>query len=472
MGIKSRFYVDIMDLHNAVTGSCHLCVVKFPDGDSLKFLVDCGLFQDERSESLNSKLPFKAENIGFCLVTHNHVDHTGRIPLLFKNGFRGIVYASESTSELMRHGLYDSYRILKSKAKLLGESPLYSEEDVENALYARVFCNYKKTIKVHEHVRVTFFRNAHIPGAAIIFVQITYPGEENINLVFSGDYKKVSEFSHESVVPKWVLDLPVTLICESTYGYEESKDVVHNFDNNILKALEEGKTVLIPSFSLERYQKILYRLRCLQNEGKLDVNIPIYLDGKLALTYTNMYLRGILDIKPEMIDFLPKNICAVDKVLRRTLLYEDNTQKIIVTSSGKGSYGPARSYIQQYIGNPNILIHFTGYCAEGTLGRRIKDHPKGEDIVVSGIVAKKQADVEYTSEFSAHAKADELIEFIQGFHNLNLVLLNHGDPEVKELFAKRVLAEVGTKQVGILSSDYVFRIGPWGFIKSIPTKFI
>lgn len=472
MGCKSRFHVDIMDIHDKVTGSCHLCVVIKPTGERLKFIVDCGVFQQEEGDELNRKFPFKAADIDFCLVTHNHVDHTGRLPLLVKEGFDGNIYATETTCNLLPEALHDSYSVLSSRAKTGGYPPIYAEEDVFRTVSLCAPCKYNETIQINENVKVNFFENAHLPGAAVILVRISYPDFEDINLIFTGDYNSKSVFQKDVQIPQWVLDLPVTVIQEATYGDTDSSEIEPCFDRNLLKAIEAGWTVLAPVFSLARAQEILYRLKCLQDSGKLDIQVPIYLDGKLAIRYTNMYLKGIAGIREDMMDFLPENFMFVDKPLRNTLLNEDNSCKIILTSSGMGSYGPARSYIPAFLGRQRILIHFTGYTAVGTTGRTIKDTPAGEIVSVAGLLIKKRAKVEYTSEFSAHAKADTMIDFLNQFSKLKLVLINHGELEVKETFAKRVLNEVNAKEVGVLNREHVFRVGAWGLIKTIPSKFI
>lgn len=472
MGSKSRFHVDIMDVHDKVTGSCHLCVVMYPNGEKLKFIVDCGLFQQEEGEELNKKLLFNADEIEFCMVTHNHVDHTGRLPLLVKNGFRGKIYTTETTCNLLPEALNDSFSVLKGRAKSSGNLPIYGEEHVTQAVSLCKPCEYDHTIEITENIRVNFFENDHLPGAALILVRISYPEEENINLLFTGDYNNKSVFQNDVNIPSWVLDLPLTVIQESTYGDTNSEDIELCFNRNLLNAIEQGWTVLAPVFSLGRSQEILYRLKCLQVAGLLDVNIPIYLDGKLAIRYTNMYLKGLVGIREDMMDFLPENFQFVDKPIRNVLLNEDNSCKIILTSSGMGSYGPARTYIPAFLGRQKMLIHFTGYTAVGTMGRKIKDTPDGEIVSVGGLLVKKRAKVEYTSEFSAHAKANVMIDFLKQFSNLKLVLVNHGEPDVKEAFAKRILKEVDTKSVGVLNRENVFRIGPWGLEKTIPTKFI
>ena len=471
MGCKSRFHVDIMDLHNSVTGSCHLCVVTFPDDERLRFVVDCGLFQQDGEHEKNPFLPFNAANISFALVTHNHVDHIGRLPLLTKKGFSGKIYATETTCLLMPYALKDCCSILKNRSKTTGTPEIYDEVEVQKVLNLCEPCKYKEPIQVHPRIEISFFRNCHLPGAALILVKIRYPKEQDINLLFTGDYNNKNTFQNDVNLPKWVLDLPINIIQESTYGTTNSYECVPCFERNFLKAIEEKKTVLCLVFSLGRTQEILYRIRAMQDDGRLNPNIPIYLDGKLAIKYTNLYAKGVLDIKPEMTQYLPENLTFVDKVVRSTLL-GDNSCKVILTSSGMGSYGPARTYIPAFLERKNVLMHFTGYTAVGTLGRKLKDTPKGEMVEVAGMVLKKRADVEYTSEFSAHAQADTMIEFLKQFTNLELVLVNHGDPEVKEVFAKRILQEVEVKNVGILNRDTLFRINTWGIVKTIPTKFI
>lgn len=474
---KSRFHADIMDIHDKVTGSCHLCVVMYPNKKKLKFLVDCGLFQGEgepaETDKLNRKpFPFNSEDLSFVLVTHNHIDHTGRLPILEKNGFNGTIYASEATCNFLPTALTDSFSVMKSNSKKAKALPMYNEENVAKVESLCEPCPYDDTIEITENIRVNFFENAHLPGAAVLLVRIAFPGEEDINILFTGDYNNKSIFQNDVNIPSWVLDLPLTIIQESTYGDTNSEDIEPCFDRNLLKAVEQNWTALVPVISLGRAQQVLYRLRYLQIAGLLDVNVPIYLDGKLTITYTNMYLKGLAGICEDTLDFLPENCTFVDKPLRNILINENNSCKIILTSSGMGSHGPARTYIPAYLGRQKTLIQFTCYVAEGTVGRMLKDVPNGEIANLQGHKIVKRAKVEYTSEFSSHAKADVMIDFLNQFSNLKLVLVNHGEPDVKEAFAKRILKEVNTKAVGILNRDNVFRIGPWGLEKTIPTKFI
>jgi metallo-beta-lactamase family protein len=459
-----------MAMHEEVTGSGHIVNVKMPNGETIRFVVDFGLFQEKEYDELNSIVPFNAENIDFCLVTHVHVDHIGRLPLMVRNGFSNSIYATETTCKLLPSALGDSYKVLNSVSKRKNTKCLYREEDVDKTLSLIKPCKYNEGITINDNVKVTFFNNGHLVGAALILVQISYPGYEDINLLFTGDYNDKNIFFDVDPLPKWVLDLPLTIIQESTYGDMDSSEISKSFESNIEECLDSNGTVLALVFSLGRSQEILYILKNMQAIGKLDVNIPIYFDGKLAQKYTRLYIEDGLDIKQELRDFLPENLHFVNDASRSDVL-EDTNKKIILTTSGMGSYGPAQTYIPEYITRKDTLIQFTGYTAEGTLGRRLKDTDVGKMVEVGGLIAKKEAKVAYTTEYSAHAKANEMIDFLQQFNNLKLVLVNHGETETKSIFAERILNEVKTKKVGLLGRKYFFRVDSYGLVKTLSTKF-
>lgn len=470
-GTRCKVYADLMSFHPGVTGSNSLLVVKYDDGVSIKGCVDVGLFQEREFSALNNKLFFKPETLDFVLITHNHIDHTGRLPLLVQKGYTGNIYTTYITKQLISLALSDSYRVLKNLAKRNNEKMLYSEDDVQNTLDKIVGCQYEKEIQLTPNVKATFLSNGHLLGAAMILIQITREGYDDVNVLFTGDYNNKNMFFDVSPIPDKIKALPLTIVQESTYGDMNSSEMTSCFETNVVSAIEKEKTVLVPVFSLGRAQEILYIIKTLQKSGKISPSIPVYFDGKLAFKYTNIYLKGDLNIKEEMKDFLPDNLTYVDNNLRPEILNNNNV-KIILTTSGMGSYGPAQTYIPRILAKENALIQFTGYTAEGTLGSRLKNTPTGELVDVAGLSVIKRADVEYTTEFSAHAKADEMIEFLNQFENLKLVLLNHGEPNVKEIFSRKILDKVDTKYVGILGNEYLFRIGPYGLIKTIGTKFV
>lgn len=383
MGKKCRFYVDIMAMHEEVTGSCNLAIVKFPNGETLRFVTDCGLFQERKYDELNNELPFDPEKVDFCLITHTHVDHIGRLPYMVKKGFYRPIYVTETTNKLLPLALNDSFKVLSSVSKRKNVKCLYSEADVDKTLSLLKPCRYNETIRVNDNVKITFLNNGHLVGAALILVQISYPEYEDINLLFTGDYNNKNMFFNVNPIPKWILELPLTVIQESTYGDMDSTEIKEIFKENIKKCIESDGTVLTLVFSL----------------------------------------------------------------------------------------GPAQVYIPEYISRSNTLIHFTGYTAEGTMGGKLKNAETGSMVEVGGLIAKKRANVEYTTEYSAHAKADEMIEFLKQFKNLKLVLVNHGESQTKNIFAERIVEEVDAKRVGLLGREYFFRIDSYGLVKTLSTKF-
>lgn len=383
MGKKCRFYVDIMAMHEEVTGSCNLAIVKFPNGETLRFVTDCGLFQERKYDELNNALPFDPEKVDFCLITHTHVDHIGRLPYMVKKGFYRPIYVTETTNKLLPLALNDSFKVLSSVSKRKNVKCLYSEADVDKTLSLLKPCRYNETIRVNDNVKITFLNNGHLVGAALILVQISYPEYEDINLLFTGDYNNKNMFFDVNPIPKWILELPLTVIQESTYGDMDSTEIKEIFKENIKKCIESDGTVLTLVFSL----------------------------------------------------------------------------------------GRAQVYIPEYISRSNTLIHFTGYTAEGTMGGKLKNAETGSMVEVGGLIAKKRANVEYTTEYSAHAKADEMIEFLKQFKNLKLVLVNHGESQTKNIFAERIVEEVDAKRVGLLGREYFFRIDSYGLVKTLSTKF-
>lgn len=475
MGNTNRFYVDVMTLHKEVTGSCILNIIKFPDGTTKKILIDCGLFQEIEYSELNKTLPFDPSTIDHVIVTHNHVDHTGRLPLLIKKGYKNKIHMSYDTATLIPNALLDSYKVLKKKAELANESMIYTEDDVDNTLSLVTGHPFEESIWLDNNIKLTFFMNGHLPGAIIILMQIRYHERDkfykDINMLYTGDYNNKNMFFDVNPIPKWVHQLPVNIIQEATYGDIDSSSIEYVFEKNILEAVSKSFEIVVPVFSLGRSQEIMFILKKWQDEGKLSKDIPIYFDGKLGMRYTRLYTSNSLLMNEDCKEFLPENFTFVTDNTTRDNILKVGKCKIILTTSGMGSYGPAQTYLPAFLRRENALIHFTGYLAEGTLGRRLYDSQKDSIVEIGGLQVKKLADVKFTSEFSAHAKADELINFLRPFQDIKLLLINHGNSEKKQIYANRVIDEINPNNVGILGREYFFRVDGYGFIKSLTTKF-
>lgn len=309
MGMKERLYVDIIATQPEVTGSCNLVIVKYPNCTTTRFVVDCGLFQEKDYSKYNKDFPFDGEDIEFALITHNHVDHIGRLPLMIKNGFEGKIYATNATCLFMPYALSDSYKVLKDVAKRNHEPQLYSEADVSETCHRLVPCEFRQTVHVNQNISATFLKNGHLVGASLILVQIKYQGCDDINLLFTGDWNGKNMFFDVPKIPKWIKKLPLTIIQESTYGTTDSKEantMAGTFEKNLLNCVGNGGTFVTLVFSLGRAQEILYVIKKLQDDGKLSKEIPIHFDGKLAQQYTKLYKTENLGLNGKMLDFLPK----------------------------------------------------------------------------------------------------------------------------------------------------------------------
>lgn len=468
MGIKDRFFYQMTSFNPEVTGSGHLVSVHYPNGALSRFLTDCGLYQEEKYNHLNNEpLQFDSKDIEFVLITHNHADHMGRLPLMIKDGFHGKIYTTKETAAMMPIALRDSFKIHKEDSKKHNRKLLYEEEHLEETIRRIVPCEFNETEYVSKNIKVTFSMNGHLLGAGMITVQISYPGEEDRNIFFMGDYKPYNVFFELEDVPRWVYDLPITVITESTYGYMDSHQVKYHMEDDLEKAINAGKTILISAFAQGRAQEVLFLLKYMQIQKKLSKEIPIRLDGNLARADTLLYLKSELLNKFNKADFLPANFSFVTKEEREAVLSYSG-QQIILSTSGMMDHGPAQFYLERFVERKDVLIYIPGYTSPGTLGYKLQ-HPNQGNVKINGREYQMKATVMTTNECSSHAKADEIIDFLLRFKHLNLVLVNHGQKEVKDRFALRILEEVKPKRVEILG-EHTFCVGQYGYMKHYGAK--
>ena len=476
MGNRYRLSVDISAENRNVTGSLTHVSVHRKEGD-IHFLVDCGIYypenkteeETERNKNYDS-FAFKPENLDFVLLTHVHADHCGRIPLLYKRGFYHKVYCTPDTSALLSYALYDGAKVMAINAKRDNKAPLYDTNHVDKALLEVVPEEFEETFEPCQGVKVTFFKNAHLIGAAIILVQIESEGNEDINLMFLGDYHKQNIFFDVPELPSWVKRLPLHVVTEATYGKVDSKDTnIPVFCNNIERWIQEGKkTIIIPSLSLGRFQQLAYVLKQMQEKGTLDRNIPIWFDGNLGIKYCNLF-EHTLHISPEMRYFMPYNSSFVTD--REALInFNRREQKIIVATSGNANYGPVPEYISAYVEATNAAIHFTSFLIPGCLGNRLLNTEHGKMVSVHSVMKRKMADVKTTQEFSGHAKRDEIVEFLSKLENIRSIHITHGEVDAKESFAEYCREQLGIKDIAIAGMGYTMRVDRYRIVKSVREK--
>lgn len=465
---KGKPYVDIRGYHEGVTGSTIRNTVHFSDGTVFRFLVDYGVYQGEGHKGIEYNGSVNPKKIDAVLLTHTHLDHDGALPILVKKGYNKSIYMSEASNCVLDIGLDDSYQIMVRDAKLKNRRILYSSSNIDMVMKQSVAVKYQEPIKIHPSITVTFFNNGHLIGASLILVQIEDYNSGNINLLYTGDYKPTSTFQDLQPLPSWVYLLEnLTIVTESTYGTTHSSSKEEHWDEDMIKACAENKKVIISAFGQERAPLMLYRIKKLQDEGKISKKYPVFLDGTTANRYTFRYVTfaSKLCIKEELQSFFPYNLQFIHNKTRQSVLNHKGGM-IVISTSGMASHGPSATYVPHFLSNDNALIYVTGYAAEGTLSRRIIETPYGECVYFKGKEVVKKAKVLNTSEFSSHATYDELIELFNKFSPRS-ILITHGAPEVREAFKETVKEETGVKRVHTLNPEMVYRVTQYGVEKEV-----
>lgn len=472
MAENFRLRIDVEALHRNVTGSCILFTVHTPEGKK-QFIIDFGLHQgEENADVLNrEEFKFKPEEIRFVILTHNHTDHNGRIPQLYKKGYAGKIHTTKDTAQMLRLSLFDSEKVLRANADEYGLTYMYSKSDVNNALNNTISHAFGETFEPVEGIKVTLYMNGHLIGACIVHLHIDFPGFDPIEIIVTGDYNKENKFFKVEDMPEYVFDLPVNIITESTYGDVDSTKVAKPiFAQNVAEIIKEKKLILVPVFALARGQEVLYELKRMQERGELSLDIPIYIDGNLFKEYCNLY-RYKLNITEEMRDFYPKNLNDMNSNQREAIV-KSKSKKIILTTSGMGNHGPAQEYIPMVVERDDSCIHFVGYNTPGTVGRILLEANYGDKVDLGSCIKTKKCLVKMTGEFSKHAKRNEFIDFFNRFKNIRTLLLQHGEEEVKKSFAEYCGRKLeNCKKIQILGNGNKIALNSWGLVKVIDVKY-
>ena len=437
----------------AVTGSCH-CV----ECGGKKILVDCGL-QQGRDERDNQELDFAAGYIDAVVVTHAHIDHSGRIPLLVKQGFTGNIYCTRLTGQLLSIMLRDSAHIQESdaqwqnqKGKRAGEEPvepLYTVHDAEEAVKRIVTCEYGTTLQIADGVKVRFVDAGHLLGSASVEMWLT-EGDTTRKVVFSGDIGNRDQPIIRD--PQYIRDADYVLT-ESTYGdrlhdMDEQPDYTADLAAIIDETLGNGGNVIIPSFAVGRTQELLYFIREMKEQG-LVKSVPgfsVVVDSPLAGEATRIFsgdLHGYLDeeaiaaLKGGALFQFP-GLTITESSDESRALNLDPTPKVIISASGMCDAGRIRHHLKHNLWRPECTVVFVGYQGEGTLGRALLEGVKsvklfGEEIAVHAQIVNFQG-------LSSHADRNHLLSWIQAIQapKPQHVFVVHGDREVAPFFAKTI----------------------------------
>jgi metallo-beta-lactamase family protein len=417
--------------------------------DDFNLLIDCGLFQGLKELRLRNwdELPIEPETIDTVLLTHTHIDHSGYLPLLFKNGFGGKIHCTEPTKELAEILLTDSAKLQEEEAEFANRKgyskhnpakPLYNVQDALDVMHAFESHPFEKTFRIHDQIEVRFFHAGHILGAASIEVKV-YTSQGTKKLVFSGDLGPMHSPLH--VAPSNPPDADI-LFMESTYGARNHKD--QNLETEIRKLIMEsdqrGGCMLIPAFSLGRTQLVLYYLwKIFQNMRSR----PVYVDSPMAISVTRLYKQFTSYHRLESDSEFGHHIFDapfvhyVTEQSKSKMLNSIKERAIIISASGMATGGRILHHLYHRLPNEQDTILFTGFLPEGTRGRDIANgEPK---IKIFGEEVEVKAKVHVLDGLSAHADQDELMEWSGHIKEApKMTFLIHGEKEQSSVLKDRI----------------------------------
>lgn len=440
-----------------VTGSCHEIQVETPEGVK-RILLDCGLFQGKRAESSqkNSVFTFDPKkDIDAVIVTHAHMDHVGRIPVLFKRGYVGPVFCTYATKDLAEVMLQDGgyiqekdeeyFRKHVASSRLPSPGPLYTQEDAKACLALFRGENMGEWFQVCPGVRAQFVEAGHIVGAVMVVLEVTEQGKTR-HIGFSGDLGRNMLPIIRDPAPMPPVE---TLICESTYGNRAHEDIEtarHALRDVITRTAQRGGKVFIPAFSLERAQEILFDLHLLWDQKEIPA-LPVIVDSPLTAKVTQVFMKHPECYDKEMYDkFLAKAKNPFQfSLVRFTETPEEskalNTTPgplIILAGSGMCEAGRIRHHLKNGIEDPRNAVVAVGYMAVNTLGRRLVD-PAITQVKIFDQMLSKKAEVTSIAAYSGHADMVDLDRFVLATEQVRHLILVHGEKEQMDPFAERIV---------------------------------
>lgn len=437
----SKATIGFFGAVDAVTGSNF-----YFEADGKRILIDCGLYQGEKfSEDRNrDDFEFDPKEIDVLLVTHAHIDHIGRIPKLVKEGFRGAIYSTEATMELARIMLMDTVRIMQHEATAEGRSPIYEESDVLHAMELWTPEPYYHSFSVAPELSIEFKDAGHMLGSAMMF--INYRGTI---MVFTGD---LGNSPMPLLRDTDSIEGATYLLMESVYGdrnHEDRDERKQKLRDIIRETTKNDGTLIIPVFTVERTQELLFELNELVEQHELDA-IPVFVDSPLAIKATEIYARHT-DIMSDHARELVKSGDNIFKFPKLTFteskhesmaIWEHKGAKVIMGGSGMLNGGRIVHHVKHYAHDKNSTIMFVGYQAAGTAGRKLIEGERnvrlfGEDTYI-------QSAIKVVNGYSGHKDSDHLVEFVEkGMATLKKVFVAIGEPKASMFLAQRLRDYLG-----------------------------
>ena len=432
-----------------VTGSKHVIEV-----NGSKVLFDCGLFQGKRLEAAdkNKRLPFPAEELNAVVLSHAHIDHSGILPMLARNGYDGPIYTTPATRDLCAVMLLDSAHIQERDARWLSKKhmtfvpPIYTKEDARTITRQFICVPYDMPIQVAPGIRVTFNDAGHVLGSAMVLAEYEENGHER-RFIYSGD---IGRKNMPILADPWEPDDADVVVMESTYG-DRDHDPIETLDvklaDVINRTYERGGKIIVPSFALERAQEVVYALKRLEMHKRIP-NMPVYVDSPLTVNITEVF-RLHTDLFDEQMQevmqrtgdpFQLKHIRYIRNVEESMKLNDMDEPMIIISAAGMCEFGRIVHHLRNNCEDKRNTILIVGFQAKNTLGRRIVE--RQPEIKIFGIKHRLRAEVKTMNALSAHAGRSELIAFGRRFKGrAKRVLLVHGENGALEALEAGLEAE-------------------------------
>ena len=443
-----------------------------------KFLVDCGMFQgrEELEEENYNPFDYDPKEIDFMLLTHAHIDHSGRIPKLYNEGFNGPIYAQKATCDLCSIMLPDSGHIQEMEAEwknkkrlrkgLETKPPLYTAEDAIKSQELFVPVKYDEIIQVDENIFVRFNDAGHMLGSSIIEVWTKEDGKET-KTVFSGD---VGNNDIPLLSSPTMIESCDYLVMESTYGsrlHMKNEEKAEIFLDVVSETIDNGGTVVIPSFAVGRTQEILYELEKIKEKKhdeefnrkyKTLMKVPVYVDSPLAISATEIFKKNTDLFEDEIREKIEAGNNPLEfpglKFTRTAdeskALNESQEPSIIISASGMCDVGRIKHHLKHNIWNPKSTILFVGYQAPGTLGHSIVNGAK--KVTIFGEEMAVNARIEYIEGYSGHADQEWLMNFIYSFISKpKHIFLVHGEDDSQTVLKNKILEGTG---IGVSIPEY------------------
>lgn len=443
--------VQFLGAARTVTGTMHLLHI-----NGARVLLDCGLFQGKRKESLdrNRQLPFDAASVDLMILSHAHIDHSGNIPNLVKSGYTGPIYCTFATRDLCAAMLRDSGHIQESDAEYVNKKrarkgeppvePIYTEADAVQSLDQFLSMSYGRSLPILPDVRLTFLDAGHILGSAIVILDIESDTSENPHrLVFSGDLGRPDKPILEDPT---ILDGCNTLIIESTYGSRLHPEV-HEIKGELKRVVDEtvrrGGKLVIPAFAVGRTQELVYDLHQLVAANEIP-ELPVFVDSPLAIDVTSVFRLHPECYDAEVEQFLldsgsrdPFGFSRLQytRSVEQSKAINDRTEPaIIISASGMAEAGRIQHHLKNNVEDPRNTVLIVGWQAPNTLGRYIVE--RRDTIKIFGEEYALRAQVEVINGFSAHADRSELLDWVQAMRDRpQKAFVVHGEPEAAQSLA-------------------------------------